>query len=234
MLTVYSVSIFFVDTWYGMLAFTLLLIIGVICLQRGRSSVSFIFKLGIPAYIIVALTIIFNALELSDGFLTITSEGLNRGLFFASRILLILLASISVVTSFPLDRMEASIRSILSPFSRLGLPADDIATACSIAIRTIPDSINEYRTIRDAQWSRGAELDTGSIAHRLKAHSMIIGPMSIGIFRNAGRLASAMEARCYGVTRKPRTELHINCIRPSQLSIASVFCCLCIAIALML
>ena len=61
----------------------------------------------------------------------------------------------------------------------------------------IPTLIEETDKIMNAQKSRGAMLDSGSFADRIKALVPILIPLFISSLRRAEELATAMECRCY-------------------------------------
>jgi energy-coupling factor transport system permease protein len=93
--------------------------------------------------------------------------------------------------------LTAARESLLSPFKRLGLPANELAMMMTIALRFIPTLISETDKIMKAQQSRGADFVTGSILSRLKNMVPILVPLFLSAFRRADDLALAMEARCY-------------------------------------
>ena len=57
--------------------------------------------------------------------------------------------------------------------------------------------------MRAAQASRGAAFEDEGIVRRLRAYGGLMVPLFVGLFRRADRLASAMEARCYGASGEP-------------------------------
>ena len=234
MLAVYSASIFFIHTWYGLLLFLILQIPFAICLRRRISSNRTFLKIGLPVYALLIFTVIFNMFIWNGNELEFQMEGLLNGLFYAFRILLILSAGILFCLSIRLDRIEYAIARILRPLNRFGLNTDDISIACSIALKSVPQAIRQYKSIRDAQWSRSAKLDSGSLIQRVKAHFRIFIPLLISLFRNADRLSYAMEIRCYGSVSGRRTWLYEEEPSNKGIILCMVICALCIACAMML
>lgn len=234
MLTVYSVSIFFVDSWPGMGVYALILIAWCAYLRRCGLSIGKMLKVGCAVYVVAAITIVCNVFVWDGQALVASAAGLLRGLFFAVRMILLVLASLAVCLSSDLSGLEQALSSLLSPLRALRVPVDDIVMVCLIALRFIPVVSERFMGIRSAQWSRGAHFDDGPVLARLKSYSAIFAPLLIDLFRSADRLSVAMDARCYGIAGKRRTYLHSAPIGAGQaLAVASVSA-LCIATCLML
>jgi len=131
------------------------------------------------------------------GFLTVTTEGILRALFMAFRLIfLVLFTSMLTLTTAPMALTDG-LESLLKPFSRLGLPAHELAMMMSIALRFIPTLIDETDKIMKAQKARGADFESGNIWQRAKSMIPLLVPLFISAFRRADELAMAMEARCY-------------------------------------
>lgn len=202
LLLVYSVCLFFIDTWAGMAGAAVLLLA---VLAASRLPVGRVLGIAVPVYVLAAFTVAANALTYADGGFAFTEAGLVRGCFFAARILLLVWASLIVCFSTTSTQLTDALIWALRPLRRLRVPVDDIAMVFSIALRFIPVTAEEYLRIRDAQWSRCAPLDEGSVIARLRAHSAILIPLFVGLFRRADVLAQAMDARCYGMPGVVRT-----------------------------
>ena len=231
MLAVYSVGIFFVDSWIGMAAY-LLVLLG--CALTFRAPAAKVLALGIPVYVIAGLTILFNSIIPGPSGLEPSLNGLVRGCFFASRI--VLLVWFSLIACFTIDPIELthSVSSMLSPLRRLRVPVDDIATVFTIAIRFIPQIAEEYFQVRDAQWSRGAEFNEGPIASRVRAHCVIMVPVLVGLFRRADKLATSMDARCYGMRGIVRTDLRAVSPTAGSILLTALVCLLCATVSVLL
>lgn len=231
MLAVYSVGIFFVDTWWGIAAYAVILTIVAIAFKTPLPKV---LAIGIPVYVIAGLTIFFNMFAAGDEGIHFTHEGLVRGCFFAMRILLLVWFSLIVCFTVEATELTQAFTSILAPLRTIHVPVDDIAMVFSIALRFIPQMTEEYFQIRNAQWSRCAEFDEGPLLARVKAHCAIMVPMLIGLFRRADRLASSMDARCYGMRNVVRTNIRSSRLNaPSIMAgIAAFALCLCVSILL--
>ena len=98
--------------------------------------------------------------------------------------------------------------SILSPLQKIGFPAHEISMMMSIALRFVPNLMEETDKIMKAQSSRGAQYDTGGVITRAKGLVSVLVPLFVSCFRRAEELATAMEARCYHGA-EGRTKLHV-------------------------
>ena len=127
----------------------------------------------------------------------ITWEGIILAGKMALRLVLLILASSALTyTTSPISLTDG-IEKLLLPFSKMGLPAHELAMMMSIAIRFIPTLIEETEKISKAQQARGADFDTGNVIKRAKALVPMLVPLFISAFRRADDLAVAMESRCY-------------------------------------
>ena len=131
------------------------------------------------------------------GFIRITLEGCLLALRMSLRLLyLVLYAGLLTLTTSP-SELSDGLESLMSPFSRFGLPAHEIAMMMSIALRFIPTLFEETQRIIKSQKSRGADFDSGGLYKRAKAYIPVLIPLFVMVFQRADTLAAAMEARCY-------------------------------------
>ena len=127
---------------------------------------------------------------------TITSEGLERGIFFSYRLaLLIVSAALFTLTTSPTELTDG-IERMLKPLRRLGLPVHELAMTMTIALRFIPTLVEEADRLRKAQLARGAHFSGGPV-RRARALIPLMLPLLLSAFRRADELAAAMDARCY-------------------------------------
>ncbi len=145
----------------------------------------------------------------SLGPLKLTSEGLAAGLKMAVRLSLLIITSsvFLTLTTTPLGVADA-MESIMSPLQKIGFPAHEISMMMSIALRFVPNLMEETDKIMKAQSSRGAQYDTGGVIARAKGLVSVLVPLFVSCFRRAEELATAMEARCYRGA-EGRTKLHV-------------------------
>ena len=144
----------------------------------------------------------------------ITDEGIAKGVLISLRLmLLIVLSSLLTFTTSPLKLTDA-MEKLLSPFSRFGISAHELAMMMTIALRFIPTLLEETDKIIKAQSARGVDFERGNLFRRAKAIVPILVPLFMSAFRRADDLAMAMEARCYrgGEGRTHMKKLQIQSI----------------------
>lgn len=249
LLVAYSAMLFGVDTWAGMGASA---VVFALCLAASGISVRHVLGLAAPAYVLAVFSVAFNMFAFATpdaqaaaqhavasgdllagvyplfGGFSFSVPGFLRGLFFAARIVLLVLASFVVCLTSTSTELTSALGRFLSPLAKLGVPTDDAAMVLSIALRFIPLTAEELGRVRDAQWSRGAKFDEGGVWQRLCAWQAVFVPLLVRLFRRADALAQAMEARCYGFGKR-------TCLQESRMSATSVAvltggCALCLLI----
>jgi energy-coupling factor transport system permease protein len=138
------------------------------------------------------------------GSIVIWSDAVFNTLYIAVRLLLmIMITTCLTATTKPLD-MTMGIEDLLKPFQKIHVPAHEIAMLISIALRFIPDLIDETMRIMKAQESRGVDLEEGKMMERITAILSLIVPLFVSAFQRAEDLANAMEVRGYA-PGQPRT-----------------------------
>lgn len=143
---------------------------------------------------------------------TITWQGLYNVMVLTVRIVcLIAGTSLLTYTTSPIVLTDAMER-LMKPLAKLHMPVHELAMMMTIALRFIPLLIEETDKIMSAQKARGAELDTGKLADRIRALIPVLIPLFISAFRRADELAMAMECRCYhgGEGRTRLHQLHLG------------------------
>lgn len=216
----YSVAIFFVHSWQAMALFGAALLV---VLAALRINVARVMQCIVPLLFILAFTVVAHI-----------PQGLDEGLFYAVRILLLAFATLTVAFSYDDTQLIRAFSAFMRPLRAVCVPVDDIATMFSIAVRFIPTLMDEFHRIVNAQKARCGRFDEGSVVERVRQYGTVLVPMLIGLFRRAGVLAQAMESRCYG-HEGPRTSLHGR-KRLSVFEICAIIvgAALCFAIALLL
>lgn len=130
-------------------------------------------------------------------FISITKEGLIYSAFLICRLFLLVMGSaVLTLTTTPMSLTDG-LESLLYPLKLIRLPIHELALIMSIALRFIPTLMDETEKIMNAQKSRGADFETGSVFSRAKAVVPILIPLLISSFRRAEELGDAMDARCY-------------------------------------
>lgn len=147
------------------------------------------------------------------GWIRITSSGVHLAVLSILRLVsLLLLLSLPTLTT-KITQLTYGVESLLKPWSRVGLPAQEIALVSTIALRFVPILTEELERVMKAQASRGGEI--GSLNWRQPAQIgrallPLIVPLFVNAFRRAEEMAVAMEARGYvgGAERTRFIQLH--------------------------
>ncbi len=161
-------------------------------------------------------------------FIKIYAEGIEYAILMAVRVVaLIAGTSLLTYTTSPIILTDA-IERLLKPFEKLHMPVHELAMMMTIALRFIPTLIQETDKIMSAQKARGAMLDSGNLAQRVKALIPVLIPLFISAFRRADELAMAMECRCYR-GGDGRTRLKVLKFTKNDL-FCSLVCALCIGL----
>lgn len=208
----YMVLIFCIQNFSGYL---LLGVFTVLIIRASEIPLRFILKGVRPLLFFILFTAVLNLFFSSGGqvlwqlgFLKITAEGVRYAALMILRIVFLVLGtSLLTYTTSPITLTDG-IELLLRPFSKIGLPAHELAMMMSIALRFIPTLLEETDKIMKAQTARGADFETGNLLARAKALVPLLVPLFISAFRRADELAVAMECRCYrgGKNRTKMTE----------------------------
>lgn len=200
LLLAYSIAIFFVGSWWVMLAFAAAAIVAIAVARIPFGTLN---RMLVPVYVLAGFSVLFNILAAP------VVDGLVAGLFLAARMVLLTAVSFVVcLTSSSSDLLEA-FRWFIGPLRHLRVPVDDIAFTLSLAIRFILLVEQEFESVRMAQKARGAD-SVRSFRKRLGVMGQAFATMFVNLFRQADRMADAMDARCYGSapvrTRLPKVD----------------------------
>ncbi|MBA4370240.1 MAG: transporter [Coriobacteriaceae bacterium] len=172
---------------------------------RGVRAVAFILAFTLAAHALHWNPATVSVLRL--GPLAVDGPGLLRGLFFAARIVLLVVgSSLLSLTTSPVQLTDA-LERLMRPLAVLGVPVGDAAMMLSVALRFIPTTAEEAEKVVLAQRARGARFDEGGPVRRARAYAPVLVPLFVNLFRRADELATAMEARCYR-GGEGRTRLH--------------------------
>jgi energy-coupling factor transport system permease protein len=170
------------------------------------SKISLIFFLrGVRPLILliiftVALQMLFTrggTLYWSWGVFSLSSYGIQNGLFIFCRFVLIIFMSTLLTLTTPPLSMSDAIESLLNPLKKIHLPVHEIALMLSIALRFVPTLMDETEKIMNAQRARGVDFNDGNLIQKVKAIVPLLIPLFVSSFNRAEDLATAMEARGY-------------------------------------
>ena len=207
----YIVAVFLVKSFHflGFAACFLYIVVAVIFSKINFFKILKSVKVILFFVILSAvLQIFFNGngnVLLKVGSLKITDIGLINAGFIVARIILVVTgASLLTLTTSPIELADG-IESLLTPLKLIRFPVHEFALIMSIALRFIPDLLDETDRIIKAQKARGADFESGNLFKRAKALIPVIVPLLISSFRRAEDLSNAMDARCYAGS-KTRTK----------------------------
>jgi energy-coupling factor transport system permease protein len=93
----------------------------------------------------------------------------------------------------------------------------EFAFAFSMAVRYVPTIATETETIRDAQMSRGLELERGNLLQKVRNYIPILIPIIVSSIRRALQVAESLESRAFGSTTE-RTSLYELSFRKSDVA----------------
>ncbi|MBP8718351.1 MAG: energy-coupling factor transporter transmembrane protein EcfT [Candidatus Atribacteria bacterium] len=194
------ISLFLIKSWFGFSIIALYLFINIFL---SKVHPKFVLKGIKPLIIIIIITLIIHFLTTPGEviyhiwILNITKEGIQKGLFIAVRLFLLIVAtSWLTLTTSPIALTDG-IERLLSVLKFIKVPAHEIAMMMTIALRFIPTLMEETEKIIKAQMARGADFESGNLIKRIQNFLPIIIPLFINAFHRADELAIAMEARCY-------------------------------------
>ncbi len=176
---------------------------------RGLRAVSFL----------LVFTLLIHALRWNPatvslvraGPIAVDADGLLQGLFFALRVMLLVLGtSLITLTTSPVALTDG-LERLMKPLEIVRFPAGDVAMMLTIALRFIPTTAEEAEKIIVAQSARGARFDARGPITRARAYVPVLVPLFVSLFRRADELATAMESRCYrgGVGRTKFKQSHL-------------------------
>ncbi|MFV0395529.1 MAG: energy-coupling factor transporter transmembrane component T family protein [Coprobacillaceae bacterium] len=200
-LMVFLVAVFF-DA--GFLGYTILAVFVVLIAILSKIQIKHVFKAIKPMLFMVVFLTVFNIFLIQSGealfrifSVTIYSGALIQSAYIFIRLVLIItLTTILTSSTKPLE-LTLAIEDLLSPLKKIKFPAHEIAMMISIALRFIPDLLDETKRIMKAQASRGVDFNEGKIMEKIKSIVSLIIPLFISAFQRAEELANAMESRNY-------------------------------------
>ncbi len=200
-LLIFLIAIFF-DS--GFLGYGIMAIFVLISAIASNISIKHILKAIKPMLFMMLFLMIFNVFLIHTGevvfrlgSLKIYSGALLQSAYIFIRLILIItMTTILTSSTKPLD-LTLAIENLLNPLKRFGFPAHELAMMISIALRFIPDLLDEAKRIMKAQASRGVDFNEGKLSEKIKAIVSLIIPLFISAFQRAEDLANAMESRNY-------------------------------------
>lgn len=130
-----------------------------------------------------------------DGVLPLTVGGIFYGLSLGLRILTMVMLTTLLLVVTPIDHFVAALRSAHVPHV--------VVFIVMTALRFIPTMQHRAEQVLDAQRARGARIDRGGLASRVRAYIPVMVPLLTSGIRMSDDLAAAMINRGYGATKRP-------------------------------
>ena len=109
---------------------------------------------------------------------------------------LVMLSMVLRRTTTPLEMTDTIVRMI-APLKKLGVDTEEFGLLLSIAIQFIPVLQEETRMIVRAQNARGARVNSGTPAQRIRSIIPLVVPILVSAFRRGDELSQALLARGY-------------------------------------
>lgn len=150
-----------------------------------------------PAVFLLLLIFLARALSTSGdplfllGLWPVSREGMVDGAAVCARLLLVLLAGVTVMASTRLSEIKSAAEWFLKPIP--GVPEKRVGTMLSLIVRFLPHVLDQARETGEAQRARGIE-NRKNPFYRVIRFTI---PVLRRTFLTADQLALAMEARCY-------------------------------------
>lgn len=205
-LKICAVFIFLISVFFdaGFIGYGILAIYVLLCSLVSKIKLSHILKAIKPMVFMMVFLMIFNIflMKTGDVIIKIGSISIYSGALiqtayiFIRLVLIITLTTLMTSTTKPLE-LTLAIESLLNPLKRFHFPVHELAMMISIALRFIPDLLDEAKRIMKAQASRGVDFNEGSFMEKIKSIISLIIPLFISAFQRAEELANAMESRNY-------------------------------------
>ena len=179
-------------------------------LRRVRGT-----RLFVTTALLLALLQIFFVSEgtvlFELGPLTVTTSGVEAGVYVAGRFLsVVLLSYLFVLTTEPNDLAYALMRA--------GLPYR-YGFALITALRLVPTFEQEGQIVYNAQLARGVRYDVRSPRRLLTLARQFVLPLLVSALGKVDALAVSMEGRCFG---KYPTRTFLREVRATRLDVVAV------------
>lgn len=193
--------IFFANNWLTYLLLTLVVLVGI---YLSKVPFNYFLKGVRPMLVLFLFTAFLQILitpgrttYFSIGFIHVSQEGIQNGVFVFARFVLIIFMSILLTLTTEALRLTDAIDYFLTPLKKLNFPVHDMALMLSIGLRFVPTLMDEAEKIMNAQRARGMDFNEGTWIDRIKNFAPLLVPLFNSSYDRAFDLATAMEARDY-------------------------------------
>jgi energy-coupling factor transport system permease protein len=167
-----------------------------IALTYRRSRKSMLPGLVKMAPMLIVAFILWSVLYKWSLFYSYNNSGvmIDVGIFMTARLFLILLTSLLFISII-------SPRELITALEGFRLPYKVVFTL-GLTMRHISTFSKEYLVIKEAQTSRGLELDKGFLVKRIKNYIPVIIPLLIRSIENAEKLSLAMDLKLFSFANR--------------------------------
>jgi energy-coupling factor transport system permease protein len=117
--------------------------------------------------------------------------GLGKGMKLAE----LLAASILFLSTTTIEEFSTSLVSLRVPYR--------VAFAMSLAFRLVPLFMDSAITVVQAQSLRGYDFNQGNVFERMRRYVPAVIPVFMGALRRVNNMAMALEARGFGMGKRP-------------------------------
>ncbi|MGR3742220.1 energy-coupling factor transporter transmembrane component T family protein [Companilactobacillus sp. DQM5] len=200
--TFYFIGIIFLaNSWYTYLPLFLFVFFA---LKLSEIKLSFFFKGLRPLMWLILFTVLLQVFftpgekQLWQWWIfSLSWQSILNGTYIFMRFLLIVFFStLLTLTTTPVELSDA-IEAVMKPLKYIKFPVTQVALMLSIALRFVPQLMDQTTKIMNAQRARGVDFGTGSIMQRIKSFIPLLIPLFVSSFSIAYDLAIAMESRGY-------------------------------------
>ena len=206
----------------GLSGFCFLAVVILLFFVTARLPFSIFFRLLRPFFFIFFFLTLINAFIMHEpqggwhtpenNYFMLSAVGMVRASYISVRVLLMMsLTTILTSTTKPLE-ITLALEWLFAPLKLVRFPVHIVAIIMTIALRMVPDLLEESRRIMNAQASRGVDFKNGRLSAKVKALVSLIIPLLVSSFQKAEDLAYAMDTRGYN-PRQKRTRFHVFIFR---------------------
>lgn len=131
------------------------------------------------------------------GFFTLSEFGLVSGAYtFLRFVEMIFISTVLTLTTKPIDLTDA-IYFLLKPLRYLYVPVEELSLMLSIALRFIPNLLDETEKVMNAQKARGMVFGEGNLLEQMKALTPLVLPLFAHSLKRAEDMADVLEVKGY-------------------------------------
>lgn len=178
--------------------------------QFSKIYVKLALLIGSLLFIMRAMFIPGKDVLMKFGFITITKEGVDYGVQFATLV-------VAICGALVFYNVATQARDLMLALEKKGVPHTATYVILS-SIQSIIDLGSMSKIIMESQKARGIETE-GKVINRIKAFFPILGPLFLGAISNSEEKAIAMDARAFYA---PEKNTHLRELRQVPMSEKSI------------